>query len=154
MTASDSRAVDTESPQAPSLTCRYQGSINVDRGTGVSSAMTIAYTRYGSFDMFIVILITNRHAREELSEEAWEYITRPTKETCEPIHCHIAITKNNTHFHCVNRDDDSLNEINKILAWYMSHLITFGKTMEQYSFRVSCIVMITWYDDVMMNHMT
>ena len=40
MTGSESQAVDTESSQAPGLTCRYQGSMNIDRCTGVSAAVT------------------------------------------------------------------------------------------------------------------
>ena len=41
MAGSDSQAVDTESPQAPGLTYRLQGSMNVQRGTGVSAAVTV-----------------------------------------------------------------------------------------------------------------
>ena len=41
MTGSDSQLVDTESSKAPGLTYRFQGSMNVDRGTGVNAAVTV-----------------------------------------------------------------------------------------------------------------
>ena len=41
MAGPDSPAVDTESSQAPGLTYRFQGSMNVQRGTGVSAAVTV-----------------------------------------------------------------------------------------------------------------
>ena len=41
MTSSDSQALDTESSHAPGPTYRFQGSMNVDRGTGVSAAVTV-----------------------------------------------------------------------------------------------------------------
>ena len=40
MTGSDSQAVDTEFSQAPGLTHRFQGFMNVHRGIGVSAAVT------------------------------------------------------------------------------------------------------------------
>ena len=42
MTGSDSQAVDTESSKAPGLTYRFQGSMNVHHGTGVSAAVTVS----------------------------------------------------------------------------------------------------------------
>ena len=41
LTGSNSQAVDTESSQAPGLTHRFQGFMNVHRGTGVSAAVTV-----------------------------------------------------------------------------------------------------------------
>ena len=41
MKCSDSQAVDTESSQAPGLTHRFLGFMNVHRGTGVSVAVTV-----------------------------------------------------------------------------------------------------------------
>ena len=41
MTGSDSQAVDSESSQAPGLTYRFQGWMNVHRGTGVNAVVTL-----------------------------------------------------------------------------------------------------------------
>ena len=40
-TGSDSQAVNTESSQVPGLTYRFQGSMNIHRGTGVSATVTV-----------------------------------------------------------------------------------------------------------------
>ena len=43
MTGSDSQAVYTESSQAPGNTHRFQGFMNVHRGTGVSATVTVRH---------------------------------------------------------------------------------------------------------------
>ena len=52
MTGSDSQAVDTESSKAPCLTYRFQGSMNVHRGTAVSAAVTVS----GAYQHIIYII--------------------------------------------------------------------------------------------------
>ena len=54
----DKQPVDTDSSHASGLACRYQESMNVHRGTGVSTALSTAITLHFSILHVLHLLIT------------------------------------------------------------------------------------------------